>query len=327
MGCAASTKSTSELCHGLNPPSTQIPNWDKEADWLRGAVNDLGTDEVCIVRMMARFTNKQRQKLLKVYKERFNEDFAAILESRLSETAQEVVSALLCPPIAYDVHSLNKAFEDQDNDTIVTIIVSSKSITFLDTVERYHTEYKKTIKDELLNLPDKDLSHILVSLIDVDRPSTNKRADKAAAKERAKMLYNNRDILSLLCEPLSRNQLKETFDAFLHLYRVNINQFIEDNSSALSIFAKETLKGCVIHIDNPPLYFAKKIKDANETQILRMIVSRSETDLYYINKEFLRLYSRQLHDAIEKQCSSKYAELLTAVLELRGQYSESAKKR
>lgn len=50
-----------------------------------------------------------------------------------------MVSALLCPPIAYDVHSLNKAFEDQDNDTIVTIIVSSKSITFLDTVERYHT--------------------------------------------------------------------------------------------------------------------------------------------------------------------------------------------
>lgn len=106
------------------------------------------------------------------------------------------------------------------------------------------TEYKKTIKDELLNLPDKDLSHILVSLIDVDRPSTNKRADKEAAKERAKMLYNNGDILSLLCEPHSRNQLKETFDAFLHLYRVNINQFIEDNSSALSTFANETLKGC-----------------------------------------------------------------------------------
>lgn len=104
--------------------------------------------------------------------------------------------------------------------------------------------YKKTVEDELLKLPDKDLSDILVSLLNVDRPLTNKRADKIAAKERAIVLYNDGDILSLLCEPVGRNQLKETLAAFLELYRVNINQFIDEKNSTLSTQAKETLKDC-----------------------------------------------------------------------------------
>ena len=52
-----------------------------------------------------------------------------------------------------------------------------------------------------------------------------------------------------------------------------------------------------------------------------------QIDLYYIKKEFLSLYSRQLHDEIDKQCSYEYAKLLKVILEMRGQYSESAKKR
>ena len=52
-----------------------------------------------------------------------------------------------------------------------------------------------------------------------------------------------------------------------------------------------------------------------------------QIDLYYIKKEFLSIYSRQLHDTIDKQCRFDYARLLIVILELRGQYSESAKKR
>ena len=53
--------------------SSEPPNWDKEADRLRDAIQGLGTDEISIVRVLARLTNRQRRKLLRVYKERFNE--------------------------------------------------------------------------------------------------------------------------------------------------------------------------------------------------------------------------------------------------------------
>ncbi len=49
------------------------PNWEKEADRLHDAVQGLGTDEACIVRVLARFTNKERQRLLKAYRERYLE--------------------------------------------------------------------------------------------------------------------------------------------------------------------------------------------------------------------------------------------------------------
>ena len=111
-------------------------------------------------------------------------------------------------------------------------------------IPSFIADYKRTIEDELLKMPDKDLSQILVSLLNADRPFANKRADKSAAKDRAILLYSDGDILPLLCEPVSRNQLKETLAAFLHLYRVDVNQFIEEHASTLSICAKETLKDC-----------------------------------------------------------------------------------
>ena len=51
----------------------QIPQWDKEAERLHDAVKGAARDDVYIVRILARFTNKQRKKLLKAYKEQFNE--------------------------------------------------------------------------------------------------------------------------------------------------------------------------------------------------------------------------------------------------------------
>lgn len=325
MGCAVSHRTKKRLSGGLDHVKSQIPQWGKEADRMHEAVQK--TDEVSIVRVLARFTNKQRTKLMKTYKEKFDEDLQRVLKSKLSEETKEVVSALLCSPVNYEVQSLHKAFEQQDYETVVTIITSTKSMLLVDIQEQYSTDFNKTIEDELQRIRDNDLKHVLISLLNVDRPFTNKKADKLAAKERARSLYNSGDILALLCEPLSRNQLKETLNAFLSLYRVNINQFIDEKSSSLSIQAKEAMKGFVLHAENPALYFAKKIKHANQTQILKTIISRSEIDLYYINKEYLRWYSRQLHDAVYKQCSSKYARLLTVILDYRGQYSESARKR
>lgn len=58
---------------GLGSNRLQPPNWDKEADQLQDAMRGQGTDEVCIVKILARFTNRQRKRLLQAYKERFHE--------------------------------------------------------------------------------------------------------------------------------------------------------------------------------------------------------------------------------------------------------------
>ena len=111
-------------------------------------------------------------------------------------------------------------------------------------LEFVFTEYGKTLENELSTLEDEDVRHILVSLLNVDRSSATKKADKMAARERATQLFNDGDILSLLCQPLGRNQLRETFAAFLALHRVNIAQFIQDRCSTLSQQARDTLKDC-----------------------------------------------------------------------------------
>lgn len=58
---------------GLGSNRLQPPNWDKEVDQLQDAMRGQGTDEVCIVKILAKFTNRQRKRLLQAYKERFHE--------------------------------------------------------------------------------------------------------------------------------------------------------------------------------------------------------------------------------------------------------------
>ena len=60
-----------------------------------------------------------------------------MLKSQLSEEAKDVVSALLCPPVNYEVQSLRKAFELQDYNTVMTIIISTKSMMLVDVEEQY----------------------------------------------------------------------------------------------------------------------------------------------------------------------------------------------
>lgn len=329
MGCTVSTSTDCNYRHHERREaiSTEPPNWDKEADVLRDAFQGLGTDEMSIVRVLARFTNRQRRKLLGVYKERFNEDLATVLETELNGAAMTVVKALLHTPEMYVVTSLKEAFESEDYDTVVSIIISSRNDSLMDMKETYFTEYNKTLEDDLSKIPDEDVRHIVTSLLNVDRSSANKRADREAARKRATLLFNDGDILSLLCEQVGRNQLRETLAAFLEFYRINIGQFIEEKCSNLSKQARDTLKDCVLLVENPPRYFAKEMAKADELKMLRMMVSRSEIDLYYIKKEFLSIYSRQLYDTIDKQCRFDYARLLIVILELRGQYTQSAKKR
>lgn len=157
---------------GLASNTLQPLNWDKEADRLYDAVRGQGTDEVCVVRILARFTNKQRKRLLQAYTERFHEvrktvrrqagrqaerkagrrwkgrkvfkvffffwqDLTTVLESELSGTSKEVVAALLYSPVTYDIKSLHEAFEDQDFNTIVSIIISSRSDSLMDVKDEY----------------------------------------------------------------------------------------------------------------------------------------------------------------------------------------------
>lgn len=49
------------------------------------------------------------------------------------------VEALLCTPLMYDVKSLNKAFEEQDYDTVVSIVISSRNDNLMDMKDTYFT--------------------------------------------------------------------------------------------------------------------------------------------------------------------------------------------
>lgn len=62
-----------------------------------------------------------------------------MLESELSGASKVAVEALLCTPLMYDVKSLNKAFEEQDYDTVVSIVISSRNDNLMDMKDTYFT--------------------------------------------------------------------------------------------------------------------------------------------------------------------------------------------
>ena len=104
------------------------------------------------------------------------------------------------------------------------------------------------MKDDLQKIKDTDLRGILTSLYTVVRPLARVRADTNARQERAQQLLKDDDLISLVTEPLSRNQLRATLDEFKNMsgqpnINLDLEQYIQEKCD-LSEPAKRALQ-CV----------------------------------------------------------------------------------
>ncbi|XP_058025316.1 annexin A6 isoform X2 [Ahaetulla prasina] len=304
-------------------------NADGDAKVLRKAMKGLGTDEDAIIEVVTQRSNDQRQDIIKAYKSHYGRDLMADLKSEISGPLAKVILGLMMPPAFYDAKQLKKAMEGAGTDESALIeILATRSNQEIQAINAAYKEaYHKSLEDALSSDTSGHFKRILVSLALGNRSEEGEdlakaHADAQVVAETLKLSDVSGDdstsletrFLSILCTQ-SYPQLKRVFQEFVKMTNHDVAHAINKRMSG---DVRDAFLAIVRSVKNKQAFFADKLYKSmkgvgtDDQTLIRIIVSRSETDLLNIRREFWELYEKSLYHMIE-DTSGDYRKALLAV--------------
>uniref|UniRef100_A0A667YN70 Annexin n=1 Tax=Myripristis murdjan TaxID=586833 RepID=A0A667YN70_9TELE len=88
-------------------------NAKHDAEVLHRAMKGIGTDEDAILMLLTSRSNDQRQQIKAAYKKSYGKELVSALKSELGGLFEDLIVALMTPPVSYDAAQLRKALKSQ----------------------------------------------------------------------------------------------------------------------------------------------------------------------------------------------------------------------
>ena len=300
-----------------------------DADTIRKALKDNGTDDEQLIEIAVKRGHKQRIKIRQKYKEMFGIDLMSDLKSDLTGDYKTMMLALFTDPVEFDVDNLHKAMkgETTDEDTLIEIL-ASRPCWYLNKIQIiYKEKYQTDLEEDIIGDSSSDLRKILLSLLQNER-STNKNPDKNECKKIAEKL-NKPEERSLRIERIHESFFINVFILSSphelvciskEYHKITGNTLIKTIEEEFSIEIRKLLRTILYALISPSEYFATRIHDAidgigtNEKILTRVLVTRAEIDLPKIKQYYQKLYGKDMiKDIIKDDMSSNYSKLLQAI--------------
>uniref|UniRef100_A0A672IBS3 Annexin n=1 Tax=Salarias fasciatus TaxID=181472 RepID=A0A672IBS3_SALFA len=299
----------------VRPASGFDPAADAQA--LRKAMKGFGTDEDAIIDIVAQRSNAQRQEIRQTFKSLLGRDLMKDLKSELSKNLERLIIGLMLTPAEFDAKMMRKAMEGAGTDehALIEILVTRNNEQIQAMNAAYKDAYKKSLEDAIQSDTSGHFCRILVSLTQGAReegPADMERA-LADAQELADACNADSDdmemkFMSILCTR-SFPHLRKVFQEFVKCSNKDIEQIIKKEMSG---DVKNAFYAIVRSVKNQPSYFADRLYKAmkglgtDDRALIRIMVSRSEVDLFNIRKEFKETHDASLHEFIQGDTSGDY---------------------
>ncbi|XP_026803144.1 annexin A6 isoform X2 [Pangasianodon hypophthalmus] len=299
------------------------PDFDPASDAqdLRKAMKGFGTDEDTIINIVTKRSNAQRQEIRQVFKSLLGRDLMADLKSELSKNLCRLIMGLMMNPAEFDAKMMKKAMEGAGTDehALIEILVTRSNQEIQAMCAAYQKAFKKSLEDAIHSDTSGHFCRILVSLAQGAREEGP--ADMAKVLEDSQALADacNADsderidkFMSILCTR-SFPHLRKVFQEFVKCSNKDIEQIIKKEMSG---DVKNAMFAIVRSVKNQPSYFADRLYKAmkglgtDDRALIRIMVSRSEIDLFNIRKEFKDTHDASLHEFIQGDTSGDYRKTL-----------------
>uniref|UniRef100_F1L7E0 Annexin n=1 Tax=Ascaris suum TaxID=6253 RepID=F1L7E0_ASCSU len=297
------------------------------AENLKEAMKGLGCDKHKVLEELTRINCAQRQIVAAEYMARYGSDLSHDLKKELRGDFEEVILALMLSPAVYDARYLHKAISGiGTNENVLIDIICTRSNEQLNAIKTaYEGEFGRSLDRAIKWDTSGDFERLLIALLQARRDESN-RVDERKAYDDAQKLFEageNRwgtDESTFVSILVTENfhQLRKVFEQYNTIAGHSIEEAIKKE------FGGDTKKGfltLVECIQNTPKFFAERIHHAmkglgtNDSELIRIIVSRSECDLALIRDAYPIEYEKSLVDAIRSECSGAYRDCLIAIVE------------
>ncbi|XP_048667941.1 annexin A5 isoform X3 [Marmota marmota marmota] len=280
------------MSQALRGTVTDFPGFDDRADaeTLRKAMKGLGTDEESILTLLTSRSNAQRQEIAEAFKTLFGRDLLDDLKSELTGKFEKLIVALMKPSRLYDAYELKHALKGAGTkEKVLTEIIASRTPEELRAIKQvYEEEYGSSLEDDVVGDTSGYYQRMLVVLLQANR-DPDAGIDEAQVEQDAQALFQ-------------AGELKWGTDEekFITIFGTRSVSHLRRVKSIRSIpaYLAETL------------YYAMKGAGTDDHTLIRVVVSRSEIDLFNIRKEFRKNFATSLYSMIKGDTSGDYKKAL-----------------
>uniref|UniRef100_A0A671S814 Annexin n=1 Tax=Sinocyclocheilus anshuiensis TaxID=1608454 RepID=A0A671S814_9TELE len=274
------------------------------------------TDEDTIIDIVAHRSNAQRQEIRQTFKSLLGRDLLADLKSELSKNLQRLILGLMMTPAEFEAKMMKKAMEGAGTDehALIEILVTRSNQEIQEMCSAYQNAYKKSLEDAITSDTSGHFKRILISLaqsiiirlhffVQFKELADACNADPGDLEDK---------FMSILCTR-SFPHLRRVFQEFVRCSNKDIEQIIKKEMSG---DVKNAMFAIVRSVKNQPSYFADRLYKAmkglgtDDRALIRIMVSRSEIDLFNIRKEFKETHDASLHEFIQGDTSGDYRKTL-----------------
>ncbi|XP_062141243.1 annexin B10 [Drosophila sulfurigaster albostrigata] len=294
---------------------------------LRDAMRGLGTDEQRIIDVLTTRTNGQRQKIRAIYESEFESDLIDDLKGELGGHFEDVIVALMRPPVEYLCKQLHAAMAGVGTEeaTLVEILCTKSNEEMQQIAVTYEDQYGRPLAEQMCSETSGFFRRLLTLIVTGVRDNLDTPVDAEQAKDQAAQLYaageaklgTDEEVFNRIMAHASFAQLRLVFDEYKELSGQTIEQAIKHE---MADELHDALMAIVECVQSPAAFFANRLYKAmngagtDDATLIRIIVCRSEIDLETIKQEFERIYNRTLHSAVVAETSGDYKRALTALL-------------
>ena len=300
---------------------------DNDCASLRKAMKGLGTDEDLIISVLTQRNNEQRYMMRQRYQAIYNRDLINDLKSELHGNFEDAVIALLDSPYELDCKGLHHAMcrPGTDEEALIEILGTRPSYQIAQDKLLFQQIYGKDLVNYVHSETSGHFRKILEALLQCQRHDFTHPINQAELQNEAHQLYQggaarwgtDESVFTRIFTTRSPAEIAYIAQAYKQLAGVDLYTSLKKE---FSTSAQKALCGIFYASINPAEYFATRVRDAVEglgtkdTNLIRVIVSRSDYDLGQIKQAYKKLYNRDMTVDIQNDTHGDYKKILTALL-------------
>uniref|UniRef100_A0A3B3Y2P5 Annexin n=1 Tax=Poecilia mexicana TaxID=48701 RepID=A0A3B3Y2P5_9TELE len=251
----------------------------------------IGTDEDAILMVLSARSNDQRQQIKAAYKKAYGKDLVSALKSELGGLFENLIVALMTPPVLYDATLLHKAVKGAgtDDQVLIEILASRTGDQIKDISKVYKKEFGGKLEKDISSDTGGSYGRLLVILLQVCALPLQ---DLYAAGE-GKFGTDEEKFITILGNRSSEH-LQKVFDAYKKISGSDIEDSIKGETTGN---LEDLLLAVVKCARNVPGFFAESLYNSmrragtDDDTLMRIMVSRSEVDMLDIRANFKKINS------------------------------------
>ncbi|XP_061582478.1 annexin A5a [Cololabis saira] len=295
-------------------------NSKHDAELLHKAMKGIGTDEDTVLMLLSSRSNDQRQQIKAAYQKTYGKDLVGALKSELGGLFENLILALMTPPVSYDASQLHKALKGAgtDDQVLMEILASRTGERIKEIIKVYKKEFGGKLEKDICGDTSGHYMKLLVILL---QGSREEGVDEENIEKDAKDLFaageetfgTDEEKFIMILGNRSAEHLQKVFDAYKKLSDSDIEDSIKSETTGN---LENLLLAVVKCVRSVPGFFAESLHKSmrragtDDETLTRIMVSRSEVDMLDIRASFKKLYGESLYTTIQEDTTGDYQKAL-----------------